>query len=75
MFKNIGPDCICMGNLRTPYLFAILFCIARDPVRVQKLFNNLNQNIMGVYSLILYPDGKKRETIIDDYIPCFKSNQ
>lgn len=35
------------------------------------MFNNKSVNPCGLYSLIFYPDGKKKEIVIDDYFPCY----
>jgi len=57
------------------YFLCILSALAEYPDRVKKLFVNNESNKYGIYSIVMYPDGKRREIIIDDFIPCDRNSK
>lgn len=73
LFDVIDPKSIKQGNLDTCHFLSVLASLAEYPSRVRAIFQQNAINKYGVYALNFYLNGKPREIIVDDYIPCYSN--
>jgi calpain-15 len=59
------------GSLGNCYFLSALSAMAEKPQRVKKLFEKVTVNQYGCYAVKFWINGKHKEVIIDDLIPCF----
>ena len=70
--KGIEPNDIKQGKLGDCYLLAALSVLAEKPQRIKNLFILDKINEQGVFAVRFYKNGKMRNIVLDDYIPCNK---
>jgi calpain-15 len=71
-------DCwknIVQGHCADSYFLSVLSIIANDRELLKKLFVTHSVNEVGIYAFNFYVNGKLKEVVIDDYIPCDPANQ
>lgn len=73
LFDVIDPKSIKQGTLDTCHFLSVLGSLAEYPARVRAIFQQNAINKYGVYALNFFLNGKPREIIVDDYIPCYSN--
>ena len=64
---------IMQGTLGNCYFLSALSALAENPERVKRLFASSTVNPTGCYAIKFYLNGKLKEIMIDDMIPCLPS--
>ena len=64
------PSSVMQGRMADCYFLSGLSGLASEGNRVAELFNTKQANAAGIYSMLLYVNGVRKEVIVDDYFPC-----
>jgi len=68
LFSDIKPKCILQGPLADCYFLASISSMAKNPERIQKMFDNRGVSPNGCYTVFGYDCGIKKEIVVDDFL-------
>eukprot|EP00347_Sterkiella_histriomuscorum_P020362 403338099 len=72
--ENIQPNDIKQGSIGNCYFLSALSSLAQYPERVLNMFENLQEQKIGKYTIRFYIQGEPKLITIDDFIPVRSDN-
>lgn len=74
LFNGIDPNDIKQGSLGVCYMLASISALAETPKYIERMFT-FADTALGFYVLRFYINGKPKNLLVDDLIPCNKTTK